>query len=173
MGKRVLSPEEIHQLLEEVGHKTGYVYDFITVTTGMLNAIRQNANGVELTIVEVRTIMMIQENPGITATQLCHNWNRSRGAISQILKKIEQKGFIYRKKSWDNDKVFQLYPTEAGVQVVNAFVEEDSRDTTNLIRSLLETCTVEELRAFYKVINCYRQLLLEKPESRWQTKREE
>ena len=172
MGERVQNSAEIHQLLQEVGHKTGYLYDFITVATGMLNTIRQCANGTELTIVEVRTIMMIQENPGITATQLCHNWNRSRGAISQILKKIEQKGFIYRKKSQDNDKIFRLYPTQAGIQLASDFIEEDSKDTTNLIRSLLERCTVEELRSFYKVINLYRQVLLEKPESRWQTKLE-
>lgn len=161
------TPIAINQVLRNIHHKTGSLYDFIMVAGGMLNAIRMRANGFELTMVEIRTIMMIEENPGITATQLCHNWNRSRGAVSQILKKIEQKGFIYKERCKGNDKVYRLYAADEGVEVVNAFVSLDFKDTTNLTRALLETCTEEELRAFYKVIDRYRQVLLERPESRW------
>ena len=95
----------------------------------MTGAIRMKSHGTELTMMEIRVIMMIGDYPGITATQLGYYWNRSRGAISQILKKIEAKGLIYK--------------------------------------SLLEVCSVEELRAFYKVINCYRKILTNDPERRW------
>lgn len=169
MESTTKAPTAINQVLRNINHRTGSLYDFIMVAGGMLNTVRMKANGTELTMTEIRTIMMIEEYPGITATQLCHDWNRSRGAVSQILKKIEKKGFIYKEKSEDNDRIFHLYVTDQGMEVVHEFVAEDFKDATNLTRSLLETCTEDELRAFYKVIDCYRQVLLDRPESRWRS----
>lgn len=169
MEKSSQTPIAINQVLRNINHKTGALYDFIMVASGMLNAVRMKANGTELTMVEIRTIMMIEEHPGTTATWLCHSWNRSRGAVSQILKKLEQKGFIYKVKSAESDRVFNLFVTDAGMEVVHEFVMEDFKDSTYLVRSLMETCTEEELQAFYKVIDRYRQVLLEKPESRWRS----
>ena len=75
----------------------------------MTGAIRMKSHGTELTMMEIRAIMMIGDYPGITATQLGYYWNRSRGAISQILKKIEAKGFIYKEKSETDEKVFRAF----------------------------------------------------------------
>ena len=158
---------EIEKVLSRINHRTGVLYDFVMVTNGMLDAIRMHANGSELTIVEIRTIMIIAENPGITATQLCQKWNRSRGAVSQILKKVSKKGFIFKKQSERDGKIWGLYTTEAGKEVAQAFIEEDFKDSTNIVHALMETCTEEELRAFYKVMEKYRRVLLERPESRW------
>lgn len=162
-----LKPDAINQVLRKINHQTGDLFDFVMVVSGMIGAIRMEANGTELTMMEIRTIMMIGEHPGITATQMCGYWNRSRGAVSQILKKVEGKGFIYKEKSQTDEKVYHLYATDQGMQVIYNFVANDFEDTTNIIGSLLKTCTVEELRAFYRVMNCYREALTNDPKSRW------
>lgn len=162
-----LNPNAINQILRKVNHHTGDLYDFLIVASGITGAIRMKSHGTELTMMEIRVIMIIGDYPGITATQLGYYWNRSRGAISQILKKIEAKGFIYKEKSETDEKVFRLYTTDWGMEIIYNFVANDFEDSTHIVKSLLEVCSVEELRAFYKVINCYRKILTNDPESRW------
>ena len=162
-----INPNAVNQILRKVNHHTGDLYDFLMVAGGMTGAIRMKFGDEELTMMEIRTIMMVNEHPGITATQLGHYWNRSRGAISQILKKIETKGFLYKEKSEKDEKVYHLYVTDRGVEAVYAFVANDFEDTTHIIKKLLETCTTDELKAFYKVANSYRKILTNEPESRW------
>ena len=162
-----LNPNAINQVLRRVNHRTGDLYDFLLVASGMTGAIRMKIHDTELTMMEIRTVIMIGDHPGITATQLAQYWNRSRGAVSQILKKIELKGFIYKEKSEADEKIFHLYVTDQGMEVIYNFVSNDFEDTTHIIKSLLEVCSVEELRAFYKVMNCYRKILSDDPKSRW------
>ena len=55
--------------------------------------------GEEYTSVEVHTLKHIADNPGITVTELARHNGKTKGAISQILKKIEDKGLICRGES--------------------------------------------------------------------------
>lgn len=162
-GKVIFS----NQIMRRVNHRAGALYDFLMVAGGMINALEMECHGCRLTILEIRTIMLIKENPGITATDICKRWNRTRGAISQMLKKIEDKGFIYKEKDGKNDRITHLFATDWGVDAVNIFTINDFRDDTYIIEHLLEFCSEDELRAFYKVIDCYRKILLEHPETRW------
>ena len=61
--------------------------------------------GEEYTSVEVHTLKHIADNPGITET---------KGAISQILKKLEAKSLVYRQSDPANDNKALLYLTEKG-----------------------------------------------------------
>ena len=45
--------------------------------------------GEEYTSVEVHTLKHIADNPGITVTELARDYAKTKGAISQILKKLE------------------------------------------------------------------------------------
>ena len=73
-------------------HRPGLVYDFVTVCSSMNAIPKQYAPGVTLTMTEASTVEEIAEHPGVTAAQLCKKWNRTRGALSQLVKKLEQKG---------------------------------------------------------------------------------
>ena len=161
--------KSINQVLRRVNHRAGALYDFLMVAGGLVNHAEIVSHGHHLTILEVRIIMLIKDFPGTTATDICKRWNRTRGAISQMLKKIEQKGFIYKEKDSQNDRVYCLYVTDWGVDAVNEFTIKDFQDDTYIVRHLLESCTEEELRAFYKVIDCYRQILQQYPETHWGT----
>ena len=50
--------------------------------------------GESYTAVEVHTLKYIADHDGITVTQLARDYGKTKGAISQILKKIEFKGLI-------------------------------------------------------------------------------
>lgn len=157
----------INQVLRRVNHRVGALYDFLMVAGSIINNLEITSHGHRLTILEIRIIMIIKESPGITATDICKRWCRTRGAISQMLKKIEQKGFIYREKDPQNDRIHCLYVTDWGVDAVNEYTIKDFQDDTYIVRHLLESCTEDELRAFYKVVDCYRQVLQDHPETHW------
>ena len=54
--------------------------------------------GEEYTSVEVHTLKHIADNPGITVTELARHNGKTKGAISQILKKIEKKVWFAGKR---------------------------------------------------------------------------
>lgn len=157
----------INQVLRRIGHQAGGLYDFVMIVGGISNNVEIVSHGQKLTMLEMRIIMLVHEHPGITATDISKRWNRTRGAISQMLKKIEEKGFIYREKNESNDRTIGLYATDWGVEAVNEYTIQDFQDDTHIMGHLLEECSEEELRGFYKVIRCYCHVLQEYPETHW------
>lgn len=66
------------------------------------------------TSTEVHLVTRIEENPGITASQIAEVTNRTKSAISQMLTKLEAKGLIFRERDPNNGKQFFLYVTPKG-----------------------------------------------------------
>lgn len=66
------------------------------------------------TSVEVHMLKYIADHPGITVTELAIDYGKTKGAISQMLKKIEDKGLIYREQDTTNDNRMLIYVTEKG-----------------------------------------------------------
>ena len=158
---------ELKQVLQNINHHVGALHNFVMVCTSMISVSVPYRNGIQLTPVEAMTVVVIAENPGITASELCFKWRRSRGNISQLLKKIEEKGLIVKANKPDNNKEIALYPTDEGTRLYHQYMMNDSEDSTNIAKKLLETCTIEEFRDFYKVIDCYTKILTENPDLQW------
>ena len=110
--------------------------------------------GEEYTVVEVHALKRIADNPGTTVTDLAREYAKTKGAISQILKKLESKGLIYREVSDYNDKIYHIYLTDKGKLVDNVHRTYDgvkfgesmdrvrehfSQEDINLAFSILET----------------------------------
>lgn len=158
----------IDHLMNHSVHRAGIVYDFIAVCSSMMNISQEFEPGVSVTVVEMNAVLQIAEHPGITAGQLCRKWKRTRSALAQLLKKLEQKGLIYKEKSEKHDKIMLLYPTVEGIKLRNRVVQNETNDTTHLFSSLIDMgCSPEELEGFYKVMDCYTALLLQHPEMGW------
>ena len=158
---------ELKQILHSINHRVGALHDFVMVCTSMVNVSVSYRNGIQLTPVEAMTVVVIAENPGITASELCVKWRRSRGNISQLLKKIEIKGLILKGNKPDSNKEIALYPTDEGIRLYHQYLMNDSEDSTNIAKKLLENCTLEELKIFYKVIESYTKILTENPDLQW------
>ena len=57
-----------------------------------------------------------------------------------------------------------IQATEAGAELSRLHKQYDIRDVADTRQRLLNSCTPEELAAFYKVAHAYDQILLEEPE---------
>lgn len=63
---------------------------------------------------EIHIIDMIGRNEGINIISLAEKMNVTKGAISQIIKKLVGKKFVKRLKAEDNQKEVLLYLTQSG-----------------------------------------------------------
>lgn len=46
---------------------------------------------------EVHILTYIRDNPGLTSSDLVHDWDKSKSAISQILNLLSERGLIVKK----------------------------------------------------------------------------
>ena len=102
----------------------------------------------------------IDEHPGAAPSELAAYWSRTNGFISQILKKLEEKGFIIRTRSPQNAKRVLLYTTEKGKAFSYAHKRFDALNVSISMQRLLQSCSMEEVDAFYKVMDAYCDLFL-------------
>lgn len=113
----------------------------------------------DLSMTEVHTLVDIMENPGIRVTDLGRMNKKTRGAVSQLVTKLENKGYITKKVSDVHGKFLELYLTEAGQRIAREHEEFDVKALTATLNQLLEKCSIDEINHFYKVLNCYNEIL--------------
>jgi DNA-binding MarR family transcriptional regulator len=63
---------------------------------------------------EIHNIEMIGRHTGITGQELSRKSGVTKGAVSQIVKRLEKKGYISRRKQAHNKKEILLFLTEKG-----------------------------------------------------------
>lgn len=151
--------KEGNEKYHELDNKAGTIYKFVKTYSDYIKATRDYGTGEPINMVEVHTLTMIEENPGITATEIAIEWNRTKGAASQIVNKLEQRGFIIKKREEGNEKNLHLYVTEKGVKLSKAHKAYDIEELTWADKVLQQSFTSEEIDAFYKVMQKYTQLL--------------
>ena len=123
------------------------------------NAPRDYGTGEKVNMLSVHIMSDIEEHPGITVTELAEEWVRTKGSISQVIKNLDENGYIIKKKEGNNNKNVHLYPTSKGVELSLAHKMYDARNLKNTLDFFTQYCTEEELTAFYKVLGYYTMLL--------------
>ena len=134
------------------------VYKFATLYSDYLSENQDYGTGQLVTMVEVPTLSAIEANPGITVTELAQMNNRTKGAISQTVSKLEKKGLIRREKRDGNAKTVLLFCTPAGKELSGRHMANDVSEVTQTMAELLRNCTMQELDAFFKVMTYYIKL---------------
>lgn len=134
------------------------LYDFVRRYNDYMSVPKDYGNGREISMTEVHMLTHIEENPGITITQLAREQSKTKSAVSQTVKKLETGGYIRREKRAGNGKDILLFASEEGVSLSVAHKLYDLTDIASTSEALLRTCTDEEINTFYKVIDCYRSL---------------
>lgn len=154
----------IDNLLNHTVHHLGIVYDYVMVYNSMAGNPYEYRPGLYFTMIEANTICEIGGHPGVTAAALSRKWCRSQSALSQILKKLEQKEMLTR--VYDSGiRGLRLHLTEKGEEFYHNFAKNVREDDTNLYRAILDAGnTPEDIVAFYRVLDCYTKLLRENPE---------
>ncbi|MFF0826040.1 MarR family winged helix-turn-helix transcriptional regulator [Brevibacillus sp. NPDC003359] len=143
----------------ELDAKANIIYKFVMTYSDYIKAARDYGTGETINMMEVHTLTVIEENPGITVTEVALEWNRTKSAVSQIITKLEKRGLIIRKKEHDNAKNVHLYVTDKGEVLSKAHKDYDIKELTWADATLQKHFTTEEIDVFYKVMQQYTELL--------------
>ena len=83
--------------------------------------------GEEYTSVEVHLLEYIVDHPGKTVTELSLDFDKTKAAISQMLRKIEDKGLIEHHEAPDSKKKQLYYATPKGQELNQIHIRYDDR----------------------------------------------
>ncbi len=150
---------EIDKIFAQLSPRANELYHFIMCYHEYMNEFRDyDGSGQLVSMVEIHILTIIADQPGITVSQLAISWGTTKSAISQTLKKLQQKELIYRQKESGNAKTVHVYPTEKGQNLSTAHKSYDNADILQTQYELLKSCTLEEIDTFYKVVREYIKL---------------
>ena len=111
--------------------------------------------GVMYTPVEVHMLKYIKDHPGKNVTQLSAEWDKSKAAISQMLKKMEQKKLIYKENPADNFRKQCFFVTEKGQELCGCHEKYDTKVFGETLQMLKELCTEDEIDVCFSVLEKY------------------
>ena len=116
---------------------------------------------VELYRAEVHILEIIEKNEGIIATGITQMMAVTKGAVSQIITKLQKKGLIIKKDKGDNLKIKELFLTEKGKEVIK-YHEEREKALIMSLGSDFETLKDEDIKKFTNIINRVSEHIVEK-----------
>lgn len=151
---------EIEENFKFLNGKFSILYDFILTYNNFVNKKKTyDSQGDELTMLEAHVLLDIVEYPKITVSELANKWKKTPSAISQTLKKLIAKDYVYREISSVNAKFFLLFPTEKGKKFTIYHKHYDNIDIVKTIKRLRKDFTVEEIAIFYKVMEGFTKIV--------------
>ena len=77
--------------------KSELLYRFVILYYSYCTKPRDYGFGIPLSMIEAHSITFIDDNPGVTISQLAAHYRRTTSAVSQMATKLEKKGLITRK----------------------------------------------------------------------------
>lgn len=155
--------EEVLQLTyNELNNEEKKVYRFVSVYQKLLNQHNSYGTDITLTVVEAHTLSEIDDTPGITVTQLAQHWYKTLGAISQTIRKLEEKGLIYKKQDKNNEKIMHLFVTDSGKQLSSSYKAYDIERIKSVHEELSVGYTEEELSGFYNILETYTDYVVQR-----------
>lgn len=107
--------------------------------------------GPPVTTVEAHTTTKIDDQPGITISQLAAHYNRTSSAMSQLVSKLEKKGLVVRKLVSDLRNT-HLYTTPVGKEFCRVHRLYDCEGARKTRDDLAEHCSQDEIDTFFKVL---------------------
>lgn len=111
--------------------------------------------GDKYTSVEVHMLKYIIDHPGKTVTDLAKEWDKTKAAISQMMKKLEGKDLIMKKTAPDSYKKQLYYATSKGMELNEVHHNYDSVVFAQTIDLLKETCSEDEIMLCFHVLKKY------------------
>ncbi|OPJ62110.1 MarR family winged helix-turn-helix transcriptional regulator [Clostridium oryzae] len=111
-----------------------------------------------LTFAEIHTIDSIGSNDGINITQLALLRGITKGAVSQMIYKLMDKGFVIKQVSPKSDAEIILKLTELGKKVYDAHLNFH-KEKNKLIRSKLEKVSKEDYLKLKGAMDFYESMV--------------
>ena len=139
--------------------KSELIYRFIALQNEYMEETKKGGAGQQLSPPEVSTLVSIEDNPGITTTELSQVYRKTKAAVSQTIKKLEQKGYVCRERCPVDGKRALLHINDKGKTVTAAFRHNDLNNLKNILDRLLAASSIAEVDAFFKVLGIYTSIL--------------
>jgi len=118
--------------------------------------------GVKYTPIEVHMLKYIINHPGKSTTELSRDWDKTKAAMSQMMKKLEQKGLVHYKAAPDSEKKQLYYATEKGLKLNEAHSRYDTKVFGKTLELLKEKCSKDDIEQCFHVLEEYIQCARQK-----------
>ena len=109
---------------------------FYTKVLGVLN---KSYLGSEFGLPEIRVIQDVYLHPNRNAKEISHELNMDKGLLSRILKKLEAKGYIYREKAANDNRMEFVKLTKHGEEVYHMLNMAANRSVEEIFAGLDES----------------------------------
>lgn len=149
----------LDEQFRSLNNRHNNIYQFVMLYYNYIISKHDYGTGDLISMIEAHTITYIEENPGTTVSELATYWRKTKGAISQTVSKLIEKGFVRREQAAYSGKTFLLYVTDEGMKLSKAHKLYDTIDIAKTLDQLLEKCSVDEVESFFKVIKAYTALI--------------
>ena len=143
----------VQSALNNLNEKVDIIYKHQSLLSEYSSTPGDYGTGYLMTEVEAHTIGFIDDQCGITATELAEQTHRTKGAISQLIAKLEAKGLVRREAEETNKRTYRIYLTDEGKRACEIHRAYDRTQMLVMINDILQKCTLEEIDSFFKVLN--------------------
>ena len=131
------------------------IEQFIRITNTINNLHSENISfneSVALTLGEIHLIECIGKHEDTNVTEISKILGNTRGAVSQMAKKLEKKGLIVKTKKGDNNKEIILQLSKEGNEI---FLEHESFHLSLYedILSTLDSSSEENIEVVKNILN--------------------
>lgn len=137
------------------------MYGFVMDIMDYMKKPHNYGTGTILNMVEMHTLAMIAENPGMTVGEVAKCWNRTMSAASRNVDRLCVKEYVRKQKEDGNEKTVHLYATETGQQLADFHRELDSRETARFANYIQDKCSKEDLEQFQATMQLIRVFYME------------
>ncbi len=149
----------VNQTFKVLNDRHNVIYEFVMRYNDYIYGEHDYGNGCHLTMIESHTLTYIEDHPGTIVSDLTDYWKKTKGAVSQVVSKLESMGFVSKVKEEGNAKNVHLYVTESGLQLSRAHKLYDILDITKTLNEIQKECSPAEIDTFYKVISVYYKVI--------------
>lgn len=128
------------------------IYRFTMLVMDEMRQPRDYGDGQVLNMVEIHTIAMIAEEPGLCISEVAKKWNRTLGAASRNINRLVDKGYVIKRKEEGDDKTIHLYLTARGQKLAEQHHNLDLQVTNEFSKIIAEKHEWSELVTFHDVL---------------------
>lgn len=111
--------------------------------------------GEKYTSVEVHMLKYIADHPEKTVTELSQDFDKTKAAISQMMKKIEEKGLVGRYNTPDNRKRQLYFATEKGLELNEKHEQYDTKVFGRTLEMMEEHTSEQDIETCFRVLEDY------------------
>lgn len=128
------------------------VYRYCQLQETVQKQTHNYGTGELYTPLEVHTVSLVEEHPGISVTEIAQQTLRTKGAVSQIVTRLEEKGLLRRERNSLNGRQYFLYVTDEGLRLSKLHKEYDNRTFSVWLDDMISLHGLETIEKYFQIM---------------------